>query len=621
MFKSKDFNTVIFKVGNKEYGLHINQVISIEKLQPFTDTKNVRHQRNYRYKEEYYLKWTINRKLIGGFAIVIFILIITVFVSFYQMGTVNDNYSFLLQDKAKKAVDIKDLQVAAKQEVVTMRGYLILGDDETLQKYYTAQDDYEKKYKNLLGRFQIPASIKMLKDLDKIEKEYQQFAEQVFTLKKQDKTEEIRDLIKSQGRDIVKRFDEQALKLSVYQNHILDTGNKDTTTKANSAKMIVLGLGMIAILIGVGTAIFIGRLISKPVIAIANTATRISNGDLTVEEIKVKNRDEIGDLANSFNQMARNLSDLIEHVSLSSEQVASSAEELTASAEQTTQATNQIATSIQEVASGAETQGQGATESSLAMKEMAIGIQQVAETTSSVSELAMQTSKEASNGNESLQKVIQQMNTINDVVDDSASVVKNLGEHSKEIGSIIQVITSIADQTNLLALNAAIEAARAGEHGKGFAVVADEVKKLAEQSKQSAVQIADLIQKIQGDTTHAVNVMDKGTQEVKVGMVVVQKAEEGFNKILGLIEQVTVQIQEASATSEEMSASTEQVNASIEEIAHIAQVSSNNIQDVASASEEQLASMEEIASSASSLSKMAEELQMLVSQFKIRRFI
>lgn len=563
------------------------------------------------------MKWTINRKLLGGFLVVILILVAIIGVSYYQINTVNNNYSFLLQDKAKKAVDIKDLQVAVKQEMVSMRGYLIVGDDQAFQDYSRAQEEYKKKYEDLIGRFQLPQAINLLKQLNEIENEYQQFANQVFELKKQNKTEEYRTLISTQGRDIVKRFDEQTTKLSDYQNNILDQGNKDTSAKVEKTKIQVLTLGIIAVLIAIGIAIFIGRLISRPVVAIAKAANKISNGDLTVEEIKVKNRDEIGELATSFNQMANNLRTLIEKVSLNSVQVASSAEELTASAEQTSEATNQIATSIQEIASGAETQGQGATESSQAMKEMTIGIGQVAETTSSVSELAMETSKEANTGNKSLQKVIQQMDTINQVVDDSASVVKNLGEHSQEIGKIIEVITSISEQTNLLALNAAIESARAGEHGKGFAVVADEVRKLAEQSKDSADQIAGLIKKIQGDTAHAVEVMDKGTQEVQTGMVVVHEAEEGFKKILALIEQVTAQIQEATAVSEEMSASVQQVNASIDEIANIALASANNTQNVASASEEQLASMEEIAASASALSKMAEDLQLHVSKFRV----
>ncbi|MBS4174255.1 methyl-accepting chemotaxis protein [Bacillus sp. FJAT-49736] len=563
------------------------------------------------------MKWTINRKLLGSFLIVIAILIMTIGVSYYQISRVNDDYTVLLQDKAKKAVDIKDLQVAVKQEMITLRGYLILGDDQALQAYTDSKNAYHKKYENLLGRFQIPQAIQMLKDLDQIEKEYNQFADQVIELKKQNKTEEYTALLTTQGRDIIKRFDAQAEKLSAYQGGILEKGNKETTQKAKNTISQILTLGIIAVILGIGTALIMGRLISKPIVTIAQTASRISEGDLTVDVIKVKNKDEVGELANSFNQMAMNLKQLIEKVGLSSVQVASSSEELTASAEQTSQATNQIATAIQEIANGAEIQGSGATESSQAMREMTIGIQQVAETTTSVSELATETNKEANDGNNSMQRVKHQMSTIHEVVDNSASVVKNLGEHSIEIGKIIEVITSIAEQTNLLALNAAIESARAGEHGKGFAVVADEVRKLAEQSKDSADQIASLITKIQGDTTHAVEVMDQGTHEVEVGMEVVQEAETKFQKILMLIEQVTAQIQEATAVSEEMSASAEEINASMEEIAKIAQESANNTQNVASASEEQLASMEEIAASASALSKMAEDLQMHVSKFKI----
>ncbi|MBS4202350.1 cache domain-containing protein [Bacillus sp. FJAT-49732] len=377
--------------------------------------------------------------------------------------------------------------------------------------------------------------------------------------------------------------------------------------------IVLVIVGLLAIIL----SIIFTRSIVRPIVMINKQLKEISEGegDLT-KELSVYSQDEVGDLANSFNKMLKNLRAMIRQIDLISEQVAASSEELTASAEQTTHATNQITTSIQEVASGTETQVQGANESSVAMSEMANGMQQVAETTSSVSELATGTSKEAINGHESLQKVILQMNNINEAVNDSATVVKELREHSEQIGKITDVITSIAEQTNLLALNAAIESARAGENGRGFAVVADEVRKLAEQSKDSADQIAELIQKIQSDTSHAANVMDKGTQEVKVGVEVVHEAEEGFKMILQLIDQVTTQIQEASAVSEEMSASVEQVNASVEEISRIAQVSAANTQNVASASEEQLASMEEIVSSATALSKMATELQMHVSQFK-----
>lgn len=562
------------------------------------------------------MKWTINRKLLGGFAVVILILISIIGVGLYQLSKVDKNYTLLLDDRVVKTIEIKDLQVTAKQIIIFGRGFLLTGSEEVYGEYTAAHNEFQQKYDTLLKKLKRPESIQTLNELKQVEEEYKKLTDQQIQLKREGNSEYL-SISSSKGANLVKRFDEQALKLANSQLELLEKGNKENHETVNKTKVQIILLGLFALVLSSLIAFFMGRLISKPVMAIADSATKIANGDLTVGTIDVKNRDEIGDLAQSFNIMVQNLKDLIQQVSFSSIQVASSSEELTASAEQTTQATHQIATAIQEVASGADEAGQGAKEGSQSMREMAMGIQQLAETTSNVSELAAETSKEAIYGNQSLQQVIGQMNTINQVVDSSASVVKSLGEHSTEIGKIIEVITAIANQTNLLALNAAIEAARAGEHGRGFAVVADEVKKLAEQSKDSANQISHLIKKIQEDTEHAVKVMDQGTKEVSLGMTVVSEADKGFQKIQGLIEKVTSQLQEASAISEEMSASVEQVNASVEEISRVAQNSANNTQDVASASEEQLASMQEITSSASALSKMAEELQLQVSRFKV----
>ncbi|WP_010093556.1 methyl-accepting chemotaxis protein [Ornithinibacillus scapharcae] len=394
----------------------------------------------------------------------------------------------------------------------------------------------------------------------------------------------------------------------------IDSINSTITSLFTNLGVVIIISGIIAIVF----SILFTRTIVRPILAINKQLKDISEGegDLT-KELQVKSKDEVGDLANSFNHMLGSLRDMIRQVGSTSDQVAAASEELTASAEETSQATGLVASSIQEVASGAEFQEKSAMESSEAMKELATGIQQVVETTSSVSELANETNQEANAGYQSIQDAITQMNSINDSVVDSAAVIKKLGDHSIKIGNIIEVITDIAEQTNLLALNAAIESARAGEHGKGFAVVADEVRKLAEQSKNSADEIAGLISQIQADTSNAVQLMDKGTKETTVGIDVVNNVGSGFQRILDSIGNVTNQIQEVSAVTEEMSAGIEQVNASLEEMARISQDSTSNSQQVAASSEEQMASMEEITASAESLSQMAEDLQKLVNRFKV----
>jgi len=563
------------------------------------------------------MRFTIYKKLVLGFFIVILVLVGTIGLNFKQLDSVNKTYRVLLEEQTTKSINIQELRAIAKQEIANMRGYLLLGDKQNFQSNKASREEFKKKYDELKASFDSQKSIELLEAINKSEQDVQKFADRMFSLKDAGETEQYEKLDSTQGRLINKQFDERVANLANYQDEYIKENIAATSKEIESIKFQMIVLGIFAVVISLIIAMVMGSLISRPIKRMAKTAKKIADGDLTAEQIHIKNRDEVGDLALAFNQMAVNLKDLITNVRHNTVQVSGSSAELTASAEQTIQATEQITSSIQEVASGSEAQGKNATESSAAMKTMTKGIQQLAATTAAVSELAIETNTEANKGNESLHRVITQMDTINAAVLESASVVKNLGNHSVEIGNIIGLITDIAEQTNLLALNAAIEAARAGDHGRGFAVVADEVKKLADQSKQSAEQIASLISEIQQDTNRAVTVMDTGTQEVQVGMRVVKVAEEGFSKIVELIEQVSHQIQEATTVSEEMSSSAEQIYASFDEIATIAQMSSSNLQNVASASEEQLATIEEVAASAATLSNMAEELQTQVSRFKV----
>lgn len=563
------------------------------------------------------MRFTIYKKLTLGFIIVILVLIGTIGLNFKQLNSVNKTYRVLLEEQTTKSINIQELRAIAKQEIVNMRGYLLLGDKQNFQSNTASREEFKKKYDELMASFDSQKSIELLEAIHKSEQDVQQFADRMFSLKADGETEQYVKLDSTQGRLIIKQFDERVANLANYQDEYIKEKIAATSKEIQSIKFQMIILGVFAVVISLIIAMIMGSLISRPIRGMAKTAKKIAGGDLTAEQIQIKNRDEVGDLALAFNQMAANLKDLITNVRHNTVQVSGSAAELTASAEQTIQATEQITSSIQEVASGSEAQGKNATESSVAMKTMTKGIQQLAVTTAAVSELAIETNTEANKGNESLHRVITQMDTINSAVLESASVVKDLENHSVEIGNIISLITDIAEQTNLLALNAAIEAARAGDHGRGFAVVANEVKKLAEQSKQSAEQISTLISEIQQNTHHAVAVMDTGTQEVQVGMQVVKVAEEGFSKIVELTEHVSKQIQEATTVSEEMSSSAEQIYASFDEIATIAQMSSSNLQSVASASEEQLATIEEVAASAATLSNMAEELQTQVSRFKV----
>lgn len=377
---------------------------------------------------------------------------------------------------------------------------------------------------------------------------------------------------------------------------------------------VVVGLTLVA---AVATGYMLNRRITKPLQEVMEAAEKIAAGDLRIEEIHVLHDDEVGVTARAVNTMAASLRQIIRQANDTTIQVAASSQQLLVHAERTSQSTEQIAAAIQEVASGAETQMRGAEDSLASMEEMAEGIKRIAETTGVVAEASQITEQEAVHGNESIQKAVRQMGTIHAETSNVGVVIQQLNQHSQQIGKIVEVITDIASQTNLLSLNAAIEAARAGEHGKGFAVVATEVRKLAEQSQQSAGQIAKLIEHIRTDTARAVQAMEKGSSEVQAGICIVDEAGDAFQKILSAAQHVADQIADISSASEEMSAGSVQVTTSVEELTRIARQSAASSNNVAASSQEQLALIQEITTSMAVLTDVSQDLHDTIGHFKI----
>ncbi|MEF3306960.1 methyl-accepting chemotaxis protein [Paenibacillus sp. GYB003] len=373
---------------------------------------------------------------------------------------------------------------------------------------------------------------------------------------------------------------------------------------------LVLGALFIAI---VGLAI---RFMLKPVRQLTQLSQQAAKGDLTVS-IPVRQRDEIGQLADHFNAMIAGIRELIGGVRELGVQVGQSAETLQANADQTAKAAEQAAAAVQEVAAGAEQQMQSAGESSRAMAEMAAGIQRIAESAGEAAEASSQAYKQAEQGNEEIRANASRMDSIRQTVERSSAAIAELGELSRQIGHITEAIADIAGQTHLLALNAAIEAARAGEHGRGFSVVSDSIRKLAEQSRQSSEQIGGLVRTIREQTERAALDMRDGTREVQGLAVIVERIGDTFGQIVRSVESVNRQMHEVSASTEQMSAGSEQVTASIAELSAISQRSAAASQSVAAQSEEQLASMEEITASAASMRELAGRLRQTVERFRL----
>lgn len=563
------------------------------------------------------MNMTVRKKLTAGFGVIYLLLVILVGFAYYEISTIDANYTRLVHDKVPNVVNVKQLEIAIRREQGSMRGYLLIGDETSLTNFTAAHNEYKKLSKELEKTLTRTDTKELLARLNELEQRFYELGQKSFQLKNENNVEAYTQLIATTGRDITTQFDTVAQQLTEIQQRDMKQASEATTSESKAIKSWMIIIGIAALVLGSIVTFYISRILSRPLLTLSEAAKRIADGDLTGKKIVVHNRDEIGELAASFNQMARNLRDVLEQVTMSAEQVASSSEQLTASAEQTSKATEQIALTIQDVAAGVEKQVQSVEETSEKIEQMSEGIQQISERAQNVSAIAMQTSEKASEGVKTVQTAVAQMNTVNDTVERLAGVVKGLGNRSEQIGKITEVISGIAAQTNLLALNAAIEAARAGEHGRGFAVVADEVRKLAEQSAQSAQQIASLIAMIQEETNEAVQSMETVQKEVANGTGAISTSGEAFRQIQTSVHEVAAQIQDVSASVQQMSAAVEQVAQSMQLVTQIAESAAAGTQEVSASTEEQLASMEEISASSASLAKMAEDLQSLVKRFNV----
>ncbi|MDI2588353.1 methyl-accepting chemotaxis protein [Psychrobacillus sp. NEAU-3TGS] len=392
---------------------------------------------------------------------------------------------------------------------------------------------------------------------------------------------------------------------------------EDFNKGINSILMTIVTTLVLSTIIGLIVIVLFARHLGNPIKLIADSVNLIAQQDLAIEHIKVKNKDELGNLASGINAMTTNLREVIESVSMSAQQVAATSEELTASSEQTSRASEEITESIQQISSGQESQLFGVQEAKNSVSQISSSITEITTNIKELNDLSIETSKISLSGNEVIKQTVEQMNQINNQSTVTTEAMIVLERKSQEIGEIINVITSIAEQTNLLALNAAIEAARAGEHGKGFAVVADEVRKLAEESGNAAKNISSLINEIQIDTTHTVQTVNEGKITIENGMKYVSNAGETFEKIAEDINTINSKLSIISSEIQGINSNAEVLVTQVNNTKDVIEKSTDYTQNVVAAAEEQYASMIEMTAASRSLAEMSEKLQDVVSDFKL----
>ena len=347
----------------------------------------------------------------------------------------------------------------------------------------------------------------------------------------------------------------------------------------------------------------IAAIIVKPIEKATKMIVKISELDFTDRENLQaslnRRKDETGVMAKAIGTLRKELADVIRSITGQSVELHDASNAMNNSAYETSQSVDQVEKAINEIAQGATSQAQEtqtATENVILMGNM------IEETNNEVEKLRNNARSMRDSGDKAL-NILAELNNINQKTKEAIQTIYEqtnmTNESALKIKEATDIITDIAEETNLLSLNASIEAARAGEQGRGFAVVASQIQKLAEQSNDSARQIADIINLLITDSEKTVETMEdvkavieqqnehvintgKAFMEVKTG---IDSSVESVREITAKTKQlddarvkVVDVVQNLTAIAEENAASTEETSASASEVGAIMGTISDNAQ-------------------------------------------
>jgi methyl-accepting chemotaxis protein len=389
-------------------------------------------------------------------------------------------------------------------------------------------------------------------------------------------------------RPITSKMEGQIKELTDANNLGAAAAGDNAASLYSQGLWLVVGLIAGVVLLTIGLAIMLTRSITSPIGDALSVAERIAGSDLS-REVLVSGTDEAGRLLKALAQMQENLRATILEISESSTQLASAAEEMTAVTEESSR--------------GLVAQNDEVNQAATAVTEMSAAVDEVARNAESASEESKRTHGFTEVGLDRVAQTLKSIQKLSGNVENTSDQIQGLSNRAQSINKVVEVIRAIAEQTNLLALNAAIEAARAGEQGRGFAVVADEVRALAHRTQQSTQEIEQMITAIQGESEQAVQSMNTSKELATESLDVAQQASSSLDQIAMGISQINERNILIAAASEEQ--------------AHVAHEVDRNLISIRELAAQSSAGASQTAVACSEMSKLAVNLNQLVSRFVV----
>lgn len=574
------------------------------------------------------VKLKIKTKIVGLVIVSLIVAVLIGFIGLWQLSNINKELKSITEVYNPSVEKLTQLETSILKQKVEFGKYLYSRETNLDAKFLEQGKATEKIIKDLENFIKHEMSVLatenekkkfegFLKELEQIETEYKDHEKHAAELvvKKQQRGVTQQD-VEGMEKETDQVLEEVAQLLEKLQKATEDAALYAKKLESTAVKVIVLtSLIAGALLLAFGLLVSVGIInnISKMVKMLKEIAQ--GRGDLT-QKIEIESGDEIEEMATWFNQFITKLREIVYDVKQTSKTVLSSTQQLSGAVEESNASMTSISNTVSEIAVGMQENASAVEETTASIEEVAGSSESVARSSQKAVEDTANAQKNAENGNEAVKQIMRSINEVSQSSIEVGKTISQLEVSSNEIGDILNIISDISNQTNLLALNAAIEAARAGEHGRGFAVVAEEIRKLAEQSSDSAKDIAELVKGIQEKTNEVVTTV--GSQDKKISLTVgkAQVIEQSINEILQSINNVVVRINDIASSSQEQAAATEQITRSMDSVSKTTDGAARSASEINSSVQEQVSTLEEIGATAEEIANLSKSLNDKVNQFK-----